>query len=232
MTIKTTESNVGKLTISDYQQMVNEYIFPFIEIQREIEDNGGEVTPEIEDKFNTLLLTYTDNIHLIEEATGKVAATGFYLKKLKSDIDFAKEQKAKADQYRKMLVDRNDRLRDAITTLMQTMGINKVKADKKTILSVIEKPEVVIFDEELLAQAVDDFDTLNDTVRNVFFKHLNVIFEHDLVGRHVDTHVKLNRDRGMIAEFTNLLLADQELAEQLQEYGICVTTKTTLRNNI
>lgn len=230
--IKTTESNVGKLTISDYQQMVNEYIFPFIEIQREIEDNGGEVTPDIEDKFNTLLLTYTDNVHLVEEATGKVAATGFYLKKLKSDIDFAKEQKAKADQYRKMLVDRNDRLRDAITMLMQTMGINKIKADKKTILSISEKPEVVIFDEELLTQVVDDFDALDDTVKNVFYKYLNVTFEQDLMGNHVGTHVKLSRSKGMIAEFTNLLLSDQTLAERLEEYGICVTTKTILRNNI
>ena len=229
-TIKTTESNIGKLTISDYQQMVNEYIYPFVQLQRRIEDNGGELNELLEQEYLVLLSQYNQNDMLIEVVSNKVAATGFYLKKLKSDIDFAKEQKSKADKYRKLLVDRNDHLRDAIIQLMQTSGINKIKADKRTILSLTEKPEVVIFDEELLTQAVDDFDSLNDTVRNVFFKYLNVIFEHDLVGRHVDTTVKLNR--GNIAEFTDLLLADQELAERLQEYGICVTTKYILRNNI
>ena len=149
---------IGKLTMYDYARMVNEYLKPLVDVIRAIEDNGGEVTPELEDAYNTAMLKSMeigDNVK--EAALQKVVATAYYTKSLKGQLDFSKEQKKKADDFRKQQAKYQENLRDMMINIMEGLDTDYIKVNGKTVVSLVKTTDVKIVDHEKLLNGCERY---------------------------------------------------------------------------
>ena len=222
---------IGKLTMYDYARMVNEYLKPLVDVIRAIEDNGGEVTPELEDAYNTAMLKSMEiGDYVKESALQKVVATAYYTKSLKGQLDFSKEQKKKADDFRKQQTKYQENLRDMMINIMEGLDTDYIKVNGKTVVSLVKTTDVKIVDHEKLlnncfyylydAPVRSDFAALVDDALAITY----------LVNRYKDLldikYVWANKK-----ELKEAIIADN-LHEIAAKWGIEIVETVSLRNYI
>jgi hypothetical protein len=109
-------------------------------ILREVEDNGGEITAEIEEKLNSLNLSVSQ----------KIDAYYIVNQHLEARSEFFKRLEDQAKKARKSIETHQDSLKSRITKSMLELGQKELSGDSVRYVMTPCKPKLVIDDESKL----------------------------------------------------------------------------------
>lgn len=117
----------------------------------EIEENGGEITPEIEEKLALTQDNFKEKVSKYVEA----------IKSLDSDIDSCKKEKERVMNYSKSKTSAKERLSKALITAIMNYGDTNAKGNKFVDLNVgkvqIRESSVVELNEILINAIIASF---------------------------------------------------------------------------
>lgn len=184
-----------KRTSIELLRDANRYFLPYLQVMQEIEYNDGEMTPELEKRYNEVLKQYSSSPDLKNEIVQKAGNIALvYKNTIEPEFNHAKKNKAQAELTRKRIDKKMQWLRAMAEQLLEATGDDEIKLNGKKVMYFSYKQVVELHNEQLIkAILIDYFNNGGDerTVTPLYYTEL-LHFIEDCVD--VKWEVNFNRE--------------------------------------